>query len=54
MSKQERADRQETADRLVEELEKISQDPKALEEAEEFNKKITAITPEELQREFTI
>ena len=42
------------ADELVKELEGVSKDPKILKEAEEFHKKISYLSPEDLLRRFTI
>jgi len=43
-----------TADRLVNDLITITEDPEAREEAEKFNNEITLITPEQLLEKFTI
>ncbi|MEW5950095.1 MAG: hypothetical protein AB1711_11880 [Thermodesulfobacteriota bacterium] len=40
--------------KLIKDLEKISPSPKNIKEAEEFNRKISSFSPEDLLRPFTI
>jgi len=44
----------EEAKRIMEELDKLENDPEFLKECEEFAKKISTLTPEQLQKRFTI
>ncbi len=41
-------------DELIEALDKIPKDPEVLKEAEEFHKKVSYLSPEDLLEQFTI